>query len=252
MVDPFPHAEPVAIEAPLQDPGPPWRARDLLFTLLGGLALALMLVFLVAFVIGFATRDVAFAYSASMAVATGIVIYVALAIAGWYFALKRRGANLTDAGFKRIPGSTLLKMIPVTIGLLILNLIVIGISSAIFGDVPTARDQVVGDATYISFQEFLWLFALGAIAAPLVEEFLFRGLLYPLMRVRFRVVGAVLLSSLMFAAIHFIPPLIPALMMMGVVLAYLFERYDSLYPPIAVHALNNAFALIALYATIGR
>jgi uncharacterized protein len=252
MVDPFPHAEPAGIEATPPDPRPPWRARDLLFTLFGGLGLALVLVFLAAFAIGFATRDAGFSYSASMAGAMGILIYVGLAIAAWYFALRRRGATLADAGFRRMPGSTLLKMVPVTIGLLILNLIVIGISSAIFGDVPTARDQVVGDATSISLEEFVWLFALGAIAAPIVEEFLFRGLLYPLMRVRFKVVGAILLSSLLFAAVHFIPPLIPALLMMGVVLAYLAERYDSLYPAITVHALNNAFALIALYATIGR
>jgi membrane protease YdiL (CAAX protease family) len=180
------------------------------------------------------------------------LVYIGLAIAGWFFALKRRGVGWREGGFRRVSGATLLKMIPVTLGLMFLNAIVVGLSAQVFGDVPTAQDQILGDATSITFDEFIWLFALGAIAAPIVEEFLFRGLLYPLLRGRMKVVVAVAVSALLFALLHFIPPLIPALLMMGIVLAILVERYNSIVPAIVVHALNNGAALIGLYLAIGR
>lgn len=146
----------------------------------------------------------------------------------------------------------MLKMVPVTAGLMGLNAIMVGISARFFGDVPTAQDQVVGGATSITLVEFIWLFALGAVAAPIVEEFLFRGILYRLFRNRLSVAAAVIASAVAFALLHLIVPLIPALLVMGIVLAALAQRYDSLYPAIVVHALNNAAALVALYAAIGR
>lgn len=226
-----------------------WRARDLFFTLAGGLALSILLIFPV-LIVAFGDAEVAPSMSAIGGV--GILVYIGLAIAGWFFALKRRGVGWREGGFRRVSGATLLKMIPVTLGLMFLNAIVVGLSAQVFGDVPTAQDQILGDATSITFDEFIWLFALGAIAAPIVEEFLFRGLLYPLLRGRMKVVVAVAVSALLFALLHFIPPLIPALLMMGIVLAILVERYNSIVPAIVVHALNNGAALIGLYLAIGR
>ena len=227
----------------------PWRVRDLLFALAGGIALAVALSLPLAMV---AFRDPQAAPSLEAVGGMGILIYVGLAIAGWYFALKRRGVGWREGGFRRVAPATLLKMIPVTLGMMFLNGIIVSLTAQAVGDVPTAQDQIVGDATAITMSEFLWLFALGAIAAPVVEEFLFRGLLFPLLRGRMKVVAAVVVSALLFAALHLLVPLIPALLMMGVVLALLTERYNSIVPSIAVHALNNGVVLIGLYATIGR
>lgn len=226
-----------------------WRVRDLLLALAGSLVLSILLVLPVAMV---AFRDAATAPSLAVIGGMGILIYVALALGGWYFALNRRGVGWSEGGFRRVAPVTLLKMVPVTIGMMLLNALVIGLSSTTFGDVPTAQDQIVGGADAITFEDFVWLFALGAIAAPIVEEFLFRGLLYPLLRGRFKAVAAVALSAFLFAFLHFYPTLIPALLTMGIVLAVLVERYDSILPSIVVHALNNGTALVALYVAIGR
>lgn len=227
----------------------PWRVRDLFFALGGGLALSVVLILPVAMV---AFRDPTAATSFEAIGGMGILIYVALAIAGWYFALKRRGVGWREGGFRPVTSATLLKMVPVTIGMMILNALVVALSAQAFGNVPTAQDQIVGGAQAITMTEFLWLFALGAIAAPVVEEFLFRGLLYPLLRGRLQIVAAVVVSAFIFAFLHFLVPLIPALLVMGVVLAILTERYDSILPSVVVHALNNGVALIGLYAAIGR
>lgn len=227
----------------------PWRVADLFLSLGAGMLLSIVLLLPVAIVVfDEAQSQPSFAAIGGM----GILIYLALAISAWFFALKRRGVSLREAGFRPVPFTTLLKMVPVTIGMMVLTAIVVAISAQVFGDVPTAQDQVVGDAQSISFQDFIWLFILGAVAAPIVEEFMFRGLLYPLLRNRLTVAIAVAMSALLFAFLHFIPPLVPALLVMGVVLAVLVERYESLYPSILVHSLNNGAALLALYAAIGR
>lgn len=226
-----------------------WRARDLFFALAGGLALSVVLILPVAMV---AFRDAQTMRSLEVVGGIGILIYVAVALASWYFALQRRGVGWREAGFRRVAPATLLKMVPVTIGMMLLTGIFVSLTAEAVGDVPTAQDQIVGDANAITMSEFLWLFALAAVAAPVVEEFFFRGLLYPLLRGRLKVVAAVVASALIFASLHFLLPLIPALLMMGVVLALVRERYDSIVPAIAVHALNNGTVMIGLYAAIGR
>jgi len=226
-----------------------WRVRDLFLALAGAFVLSVALLVPIA-VLAFEDAEAVPGFVAIGGM--GILIYVALAIAAWYFALKRRGVGWREGGFRPVAGSTLLKMVPVTIGMMVLNAIVVALSAQAFGNVPTAQDQMVGDADVITLSEFIWLFALGAVVAPIVEEFLFRGLLYPLLRGRLRVVVAVATSAFLFAFLHFYPTLIPALLTMGVVLAVLTERYDSILPSIVVHALNNGAALLGLYAAIGR
>ena len=246
MSQPYPTPPPSVEEA--EGKHVAWRVRDLLLALAGGFLLSVVLIIPVAMVSFEDETAPTFEAIGGM----GILIYVALALAGWYFALKRRGVGWREGGFRPVEPGTLVKMIPVTIGMMLLNAVVVALSTQAFGDVPTAQDQIVGDADVITMNEFVWLFALGAVAAPVVEEFLFRGLLYPLLRRRMKAVMAVAASAFLFAFLHFYPTLIPALLTMGVVLALLTERYDSILPSIVVHALNNGVALIGLYAAIGR
>ncbi|HJR46027.1 MAG TPA: type II CAAX endopeptidase family protein [Actinomycetota bacterium] len=239
-----------ALEPTIPPPptGVPWRGRDLFYTLVGGLLLSVLLVIVVG-IVAFSSDggEPTYAHYGQF----GIAIYVALGLAGWYFAIKRRGASIREAGFRSVSIGTLFKMIPITFGMMILNGILISISAALFGDVPTAQDQVVGDATSIPLDEFVWLFALAAVVAPVAEEFLFRGLLYPLLRDKAKVAFAVAVSALAFALLHFIPPLIPVFLAMGVVFALVVERYKSVYPAMLVHGLNNGVVMVGLYAAIG-
>lgn len=248
VVQPPPSAIPPELLDSAERREVPWRGIDIFFVLLAGAGLsALLMIPIVIVMAGENQETMGFPAVGAM----GIAIYISLCITGWFFAVKRRGATMRDAGFRPVTAGTLVKMIPVTIGMMVMTGIVITISSLIFGDVPTAQDQVVGGADAISLGDFLWLFVLGAVAAPIAEEFLFRGLLYPLLRNKQSVAVAVAISATAFAVIHFLPPLIPALLVMGVVLAILVERFQSLYPAMIVHALNNSVALLALYATIG-
>ncbi len=87
------------------------------------------------------------------------------------------------------------------------------------------------------------LFAI-AIAAPLVEELLFRGLLQNALARRMPIWGAIILSSLIFAAVHLQPYAIPGLMSLSIAFGYLYHRTGSLRMNILLHMANNAFALM--------
>jgi uncharacterized protein len=83
-----------------------------------------------------------------------------------------------------------------------------------------------------------------AVAAPLVEELLFRGLLQNAFARRMPIWAAILLSSLFFAAVHLQPYAIPGLMSLSIAFGYLYHRTGSLRMNILLHMANNAAALL--------
>ena len=107
------------------------------------------------------------------------------------------------------------------------------------------RENVALD---LGTEDSLLAFAGGAILttimAPLAEELFFRGFLYGGLR-RYGVPIAAVVSGLVFGGVHIggspIGFLVP-LAVLGIILALLYERTGSLYPPIALHALNNSIA----------
>jgi hypothetical protein len=84
------------------------------------------------------------------------------------------------------------------------------------------------------------VFVIGV--APPVEEMFFRGFLYQAFRNRIGVAGGAVTSGLLFGAIHLKPEFLVPLAVLGTALALLFQKTNSLWPCIFVHALNNALA----------
>lgn len=110
--------------------------------------------------------------------------------------------------------------------------------------------EVLGAGGF-SLTNLLILLVLVGVLAPVTEELLFRGLLYPLLRRWMPFFFAGLLSALCFAALHWIPPLVPAFTLMGLVLAAAREWSGSLWPPIIIHGLFNSLNLITFFAALG-
>lgn len=87
------------------------------------------------------------------------------------------------------------------------------------------------------------------LLAPVFEEILFRGLFYSALRRRLGPRAAVVVNGLIFGALHFEPLYMISLVLVGMVLAYLYEKTDSLFAPMTAHALYNlCVVLIALFA----
>ena len=84
-----------------------------------------------------------------------------------------------------------------------------------------------------------------AIAAPVVEELLFRGFLQNALTKYLPIWGAILLSSFLFALVHLQPYAIPGLMSLSIAFGYLYHRTGSLRTNIILHMANNIIALLA-------
>ncbi len=91
---------------------------------------------------------------------------------------------------------------------------------------------------------------LGAIAiglAPVAEELLFRGLLYPTIKRAGFPRLALWGTSVLFALIHFNLATFVPLLILALVLTWLYERTDNLLAPIAAHAAFNALQFAGFY-----
>lgn len=92
-----------------------------------------------------------------------------------------------------------------------------------------------------------WLIAVfGVVVAPVTEEYLFRGMLYPAFRDETSPLAGAILSSVLFGAVHMSWTAGPALFALAFVLCRLYERTGSVWPGVLVHALNNATSLAPL------
>jgi membrane protease YdiL (CAAX protease family) len=90
----------------------------------------------------------------------------------------------------------------------------------------------------------LWLFALTVLAAPLCEEFIFRGLIFGGLRRSMPAAQAIVISAAVFAAVHPALSLLPVFVV-GLCTAWVYERSKTLLAPMLVHAAYNA-AMVAI------
>jgi uncharacterized protein len=77
------------------------------------------------------------------------------------------------------------------------------------------------------------------VAAPLGEELFFRGFLFGSLRSRFSFLPAAGISGLVFGLFHVQPLLVAVMVIVGIALAFLYERRRSLAVCIAAHAIFN-------------
>ena len=86
----------------------------------------------------------------------------------------------------------------------------------------------------------------AVIIAPVAEEFIFRGMLYPFIKQLGWPKLAWAGVSLLFAAIHADLAIFVPLFVLALILTWLYEKTDCLLAPILVHSLFNATNLVIL------
>jgi uncharacterized protein len=87
------------------------------------------------------------------------------------------------------------------------------------------------------------LFFAVAVLAPVLEELLFRGLLQNALKHKLPIWGAIIVSGMIFGAVHMDYHAFPALAVMGMAFGLLYHLTGSLRLTILAHVLNNAAAL---------
>jgi uncharacterized protein len=93
----------------------------------------------------------------------------------------------------------------------------------------------------------LLFFLTAAVAAPLFEEFLFRGFLLPSLTRYVPVWVAICLSGLLFGVAHLSLSEIIPLTTLGIILGIVYARTKNLLAPMILHSLWNSTTLISLY-----
>jgi uncharacterized protein len=84
------------------------------------------------------------------------------------------------------------------------------------------------------------------VFAPLVEEALFRGILYPAIKQSGWPRLALWGSSTLFALVHFNMVTFLPLLVFALVLVYLYETFQNLLVPIVTHAVFNAVNFLTI------
>ena len=82
------------------------------------------------------------------------------------------------------------------------------------------------------------------VIAPIVEEIIFRGYIYRLLKSKIPIVFSMIISSTLFAIIHFNVLSYILLFVLSVFLTYTYERNGSIVCPIIIHSLFNLIMCI--------
>jgi uncharacterized protein len=93
----------------------------------------------------------------------------------------------------------------------------------------------------------LLFFLTAAVAAPLFEEFLFRGFLLPSLTRYVPVWAAIGISGLLFGIAHLSLSEIVPLTTLGIILGIVYVRTRNLLAPMLLHSLWNSTTLVSLY-----
>ena len=104
--------------------------------------------------------------------------------------------------------------------------------------------QSLGPSFLIFF--ILW----SSSGAVVLEEIIYRGIIYSAIRERIGIIPGIILSSLLFSLGHMRSSgdTIIAMFFVGIVLSLIYERTKSLYPSMLAHGINNLVVLLLMLA----
>jgi membrane protease YdiL (CAAX protease family) len=120
---------------------------------------------------------------------------------------------------------------------------------------PAEQTNPVGERATQAQDALSWLalFVQAALLAPIIEEFVFRGVLFQVFWQRTgRVWLSAFVSGYLFAVIHpqFLGGILP-ITVLGTILALVYAHTRSLLPCIVIHAINNGLITLLLWGVSG-
>ena len=177
----------------------------------------------------------------------GALVYGLSVLATYAVIVRRAHGNWREIGFRTPPLLPMLLTPVVFIGQMTALIVINVILLSLVGEFENPQVEALTDPTGFSWLNFGFVFVVGAIIAPIVEELLFRGLLYQWLRRRAGVAVAVVASAAIFSVVHFIPLLMPALFAVGIILALAFEWSKSLWVTITLHFMQNALGITGIF-----
>lgn len=153
----------------------------------------------------------------------------------------RRGAAVGDLGWRRTTVRWVLAAVPLAVAGLAIAGILGGIAESLL---RTTQNQQCVTVQQQYGHSILLALPVVCVAAPIVEETVFRGVVYRWLRGVVPVRTAMVLSAAVFALAHAITLLFLPLFGLGILLAWVYERSRSIWPGVLVHAMFNLAGII--------
>ena len=173
---------------------------------------------------------------------TGVMNSVAISVI-LYFVIKKYTQKIKDLGLslvkwpKSISSAVVgyMALVPILILIMMATLYVV----KLLGYEPPVQPIVEVFMKEKETAVLLMSTLFAAIFGPIAEEIFFRGFMYPAVKKKFGIFGAVMVTSAIFAFLHahlvgFLP-----IMALGILLAYLYEKTGSLVSSMVVHIVHN-------------
>lgn len=183
----------------------------------------------------------------SLQIATYVFTIVIALLLAW--TVIKQGYNK----FKEAPLQNIKLIIGLAVVLLCVNVTLSMVVSLISNSNGSNNQEVIRQASNVV--PMITLLS-TCIAAPLVEECVFRGGVYGYLRKKTNFIVAIIVSSILFGSIHFVDTLLIGDFSdiiylfvyagLGVVLAFSYEKSNSILVPFGIHFLNNAISMIAM------
>jgi len=145
---------------------------------------------------------------------------------------------------------------PAVYALLVLTGMVLAVAVELLALPFHPKTRLPIEALFRDRQSLLWLTAMGVLAAPVVEETIFRGYLYPVLARSFGVRGAVLATGLLFGLLH-LPQLwggwvqASLIALVGMILTYARARSGTVVASYLLHLGYNTFLFAGFYFSTG-
>lgn len=137
-----------------------------------------------------------------------------------------------------IPLKDYLVMLP---GILALSIVVEGMVSLI--PMPDSVMEYFSKMVQMNLPGFLTV----AIAAPILEELIFRGIILRGFLKKYDPQKAIIFSAIIFGVAHLNPWQFVAAFTIGLIIGYMYWKTQSIWPGIFIHFINNSFSFYLGY-----
>lgn len=176
----------------------------------------------------------AMTYASVVVFILGILVYRGISIArvfGW-----------NSSGFGSALGRALLALLAAYPLLMLVQAMVYGVS----GGHVTPQDVVEFLQGAQSPRDRIAVLVMAVAVAPLAEETIFRGYLYPVGKRYFGPFASSVVAAALFALLHGHASSVPALFTLALCLTLAYEKTGSLLVPVLMHSIFNAVSIVGI------
>ncbi len=157
-------------------------------------------------------------------------------------------AKLTDLGLNLVSKDNFIKYGLFGGLVLIIIIFLLGLPISHFNPElePQLYEQML--RAVISGNDFILLFIIGALLAPLAEELFYRGMVYPVFRHKLGPIPAMIMAGTLFGIVHFDSWRVIPLAVGGIILCYIYEKTNSILVTTMAHGVwNGLMTFLVLY-----